>query len=125
MRRALLLLLAYAALPGCMTAPGSAPSTSTSPRADREAASEYEGEAVPAAASALVFRPPLAPDDLDAALARAGRDPSAFVGYDELITEYYYVRTDDRQASGFGPFGFNGDRHERRAVSEKVGVRYR
>lgn len=125
MRRALLLpLLACVMLPGCMTAPAH-PSS-----ADRERAAvvaredaEREYDAVPA--SALVFRPPLAPPDLEPDLARAGRDVSAFGGYDEFVTEYYYVRTDDRQASGFGPFGFNGDRYERRAVSEKVGVRHR
>lgn len=78
---------------------------------------EREYHAVPA--SALVFSPPLAPPDLEPALARSGRDVSAFLGYDEIITEYFYLRVDDRQSDTFR------DNYERRAVSEKVGVRYR
>jgi len=50
-----------------------------------------------------------------------------------VTAEYYSVRLDDRQigngfgGGGFGRFGGGGtfDRYERRAVSEKVGVRYR
>jgi hypothetical protein len=71
-------------------------------------------------ASALVFDPPVA--DVSAqALVRDGREPSAFVGYDSLITTYFYLRIDDRIREGDG----RGDRYERRAVSEKFGVSHR
>src|SRR5688572_20445562 len=84
-------------------------------------------------ASALVFDPPVAMDEPRLQLSRADRGPGVSVGYDELIAEYYSVRLDDRQVGngaggrGFGRFGGIGsfDRYERRAVSEKVGVRYR
>ena len=84
-----------------------------------------DAEAITAAA--LVFHPDIAPPARPLNLSRAGRGTEAFVGYDEGLTEHFYVRTDDRQrdgSGGFGPF-FRGDRYERRAVSVKTGVRYR
>src|SRR5688500_12870362 len=92
---------------------------------------EHEFEAV--TASALVFDPPVAQDEPRLELSRANRQPGVSVGYDELTAEYYSVRLDDRQIGngfggrGFGRFGGGGsfDRYERRAVSEKVGIRYR
>ena len=76
------------------------------------------------AAAALVFEPPAGRGVPPAVLARDDRQPEAFVGYAEGVTEYFYVRWDDRQSNrGRGYYG--GDRYERRAISEKVGVLYR
>src|SRR5690349_6413243 len=70
----------------------------------------------PSHASALVFAPPIAQDEPPVDLSRADREPAAFVGYDELIRSYIYVRTDDRWS------GDGNDRYERRAIMEKVGA---
>jgi hypothetical protein len=72
-------------------------------------------------ASALVFDPPMLAGDWAPDLARDTRQPSAFLGYDEVTTTYFYLRTDDRQVVT----DWQGDRYERRAISEKYGVRYR
>lgn len=78
-------------------------------------------------ALALAYTPPAA-QPLD--LARTGRAPAAFIGYESMVTEFFHVRTDDRILfypgrfdSGPGTGGFG--RFERRAVSTRVGVRYR
>ena len=86
-----------------------------------------------ASASALVVPPPIAADEPALDLSRASRQPSAFVGFEDPIIEYYYVTTIDRQVSGGwlgrsgSGFGWGGafDRYERRAVTEKVGVLHR
>jgi hypothetical protein len=92
-----------------------------------------EAEAVTAAA--LVFDPPVVQDESRLDLNRAGREPRVAIGYDGPVTERYYIRTDDRQVTdglrghgGRGGSGVGGgvyDRFERRAVTERVGVRYR
>jgi hypothetical protein len=85
-------------------------------------------------AAALVFSPPLLQDTAPLELSRDDRQPAAFMGYPESVAEFFYVRWDDRQAGGNGSSGFGfrggggsgwGDRYERRAISEKVGVLYR
>ena len=76
------------------------------------------------AAAALVFEPPVARDVPPPMLERDGRQPEAFVGYAEGVTESFYLRWDDRQ-SNWGRGRHGGDRYERRAISEKVGVLYR
>lgn len=84
-------------------------------------------------ASALVFDPPAIQDEPKLELSRADRQPYVVVGYEDLTAEYFSIRMDDRQISngGFGHnhggFGATGsyDRYERRAVTERVGVRYR
>jgi hypothetical protein len=68
-------------------------------------------------ASALVFDPPVADVPADA-LVREGRERTAFVGYDSIITTFFYLRTDDRIRLGEG----QTDRYERRAISERFGV---
>ena len=70
----------------------------------------------PSHASALVFDPPIIQNDAPVDLARAGRERSAFVGFDQLSTSYIYVRTDDRWSAD------GNDRYERRAIIEKVGA---
>lgn len=92
----------------------------------------HECEAV--TASALVFDPPVVRDEPPLMLSRAERAPGVVVGYDEGVVEYFSIRLDDRQisdgfhgrsGSGHGGGGGVYDRYERRAVTERVGVRYR
>jgi hypothetical protein len=83
-------------------------------------------DAAKPAAAALVFDAPVAYDGPPLELARDGRAPEAFVGYAEGVTEYFYLRWDDRQTNfGHGRHGGNFDYFERRAISEKVGALYR
>jgi hypothetical protein len=82
-----------------------------------------------AGAAALAFDPPIRNDGPRLELARAPREAAAVVGYEEGTAEYFSVRWDDRQSSGYG-YGRAGgggrqDRYERRAISERVGVLYR
>jgi hypothetical protein len=96
---------------------------------------EVEYEAVTAAA--LVFDPPVVQDEPRLELNRADRQPRVAIGYEGPVTERYLIRTDDRQITdglrgsggrGGGRGGGGGgvyDRFERRAVTERVGVRYR
>jgi hypothetical protein len=89
--------------------------------------SDPVGLARPAAA-ALVFDPPASEGLPEDALAREDRQPQAFVGYQEEIAEFFYLRWDDRQSNwGHGHHGDGGgdDHFERRAVSERVGVMFR
>jgi hypothetical protein len=72
-----------------------------------------------AVAAALAFDPPVAANEAPLELSRAARGPVAVLGYQESISEYFYLRNDDRQTNDFS------DRFEHRAVSEKVGVLYR
>ena len=132
----LLIILGFACLiSGCAARARSeraaAPTTRTGGHdASATQAAYRERAAHPAAA--LVFAPPVAYDADVPDLSRDERHPSAFVGYPEGVTEFFYVRWDDRQAggwgggscsgSGWGSGGGWGDRYERRAISEKVGV---
>ncbi|MGH7178718.1 MAG: hypothetical protein ACREJC_15175 [Tepidisphaeraceae bacterium] len=70
-------------------------------------------------ATALVFSPPVSrgvdlPD-----LSREGRQAGAFIGYQDQIATYFYIRTDDNQ------FGGGTGRYQRQAISVKVGASYR
>src|SRR5688500_5910968 len=107
-----------------------APGPETEPPARHAAGAE--DEARPAAA--VVFTPPLVRQEQPLDLSRSGRATEAFVGYEQGVVEHYYVRTDNRQRSGDGwnrgwgwgwGTGAHGDRYERRAVTERMGVRYR
>lgn len=71
-------------------------------------------------AGALAFDPPIAQGNPRLNLSRNPRQPSAFVGFDQTVTTFFYVRSDDRQTENH----FN-DRFERRAVSEQFGTSYR
>jgi uncharacterized membrane protein YgcG len=105
-------------------------------RPDLGPAADVEYEAV--TASALVFDPPVIAGEEPLELSRADRAPGAFVGYDGPIVEHFYIRMDDSQigygSAGGGGFGRGGrrwggggnsDRYERRAITERIGVRYR
>lgn len=118
----------------CLAVTGCAAITQTDGglRAENDRAEYRESSAI--AASALVFAPRLGQGDVSAELARDDRQPAAFVGFDGPITEYYHIETYDRQISGggYGPFGNygygyggGGDRYERRAYIDKIGVLYR
>lgn len=71
------------------------------------------------AAGALVFDPPIAAGQPPLTLARSHRQPGAFVGYQDLVTTWFYHRRDDWQMDGFP------DQYTQRAISERQGVRYR
>ena len=74
-----------------------------------------------AAASSLAFDPPVIADEPRVELSRADRGPSAFVGFEEIITTHFYLRTDDQQRW----FDRDGGQYHRRAISETFGTRYR
>ena len=119
MKRIAACLLVAVALQGCARGP------SDREKAEARLEAEPLDSARPAAA-ALVFEPAMAADSPRPDLAREGRQPEAFVGYAEGVTEYFYVRWDDSQSNwGAGHHGGNYDRFERRAVSEKMGALYR
>ena len=70
--------------------------------------------------AALAFDPPAAYPLPEEVLARDFRERNAYVGYDQTIATFSYVRTDDRQRlfDKFNDF-------ERRAVSRRSTVSYR
>ena len=123
-RRIFWMFLVCLAAMGCETR---RPATvAASPAVPRNAELQYEA----VTASALVFDPPITAGDDPLELSRADRQPGAFVGYDGPVVERFYIRLDDQQIGhrfGSGRFGGGGsfDRYERRAVTERVGVRYR
>jgi hypothetical protein len=143
LRRSLVLVAAVACITGCQSKStrvtsqpaAHATASSTSLRAPTSTAPVRECEAVPAAA--LVFDPPVIANDPPLELSRADREPRVSLGYEGPVVETYYIRFDDRQvgyglAGGFsggrgGRFGATGnlDMFERRAVTERIGVRYR
>ncbi len=69
------------------------------------------------ASAALAFAPPVARNEPELQLWREGRELTAFGGYEQTITQYHYVRTDDRQ----NIWG-NDDTFMRRALSVRFGV---
>ena len=72
-----------------------------------------------APASGLVFASPATLGQPSVFLPREERAPALFMGFDDLTTTFYYLRTDDRG-------GADGvDRVWRRAISERVGISYR
>ena len=69
--------------------------------------------------AALAFTPAVAIGEPPVVLAREAREPSVFIGFDEISATAFYIRTDDRQSDQMS------DRYQRRSVIEKVGVTYR
>ncbi len=101
---------------------GCAGRAKTSARAEREPEAELVGYRFhESSASALAFDPPVVVGAVTPNLSREGREPSAYVGFDSVITTYFYLRTDDRQLI----YGEDAGRYERRAISERFGVSYR
>jgi len=72
-----------------------------------------------AVAAALVFDPPIMANNPALDLSRSARNPAAFVSFDQTITTFYFLRSNDRQIIGAAPYA------ERRAVTERFGVSYR
>jgi hypothetical protein len=66
--------------------------------------------------AALVFDPPVTAGQPLPDLSRVGREPSAFVSYDEVFTSFFYLRYHDRQI--IAPDGTS----DRRAITETFGV---
>jgi hypothetical protein len=102
------------------------------PRAETQSPVIYQDSP----SAALAYAPPAVAQSAPGAeidLSRAGRGTVAFVGFPSLVTEYFWLRTDDRQRfySGnggggrWGGGGWSNDRYERRAVSTRVGVLHR
>jgi hypothetical protein len=92
---------------------------STSPHAPAPSASavtQYE----PAAASALAFDSPVAAAYPLPGLARGPREPSAFIGYQDTVTEFFVIGFEDHQSTGDWLDGY-----DRYSYTEKSGVRYR
>ena len=75
-----------------------------------------------AIAAALVFNPPAIANEFPLDMSREGRSVSAFAGFDEIITTFYYLRMDDYQQTNGK---YRNDRFERQAITERVGVSYR
>jgi hypothetical protein len=71
----------------------------------------------PAPASALCFASSVGPAFPLPGLDRDAREPSAFFGYDQSVTETYFLFTDDDQ----GNFPCQ-DSYDREAVSAKFGT---
>ena len=117
MRRGAFILLAGLGLAqvGCA---GNGSGASVAPPAVAQQASVYEG----AVAASLVYSPPVVAYGEQPEFSREGRAASAYAGFDDVITTYYYLYQDDRQLK-YG--GLNRDRFERQAITQRVGVSYR
>jgi hypothetical protein len=91
----------------------------------------------PAIAHPLAFDPSIVRGQAPIDLARESRSPSAFVGYEDGIASYFYIRVDDSQSYDNSNFGNNSSSgsnrnrgmdnstYQRRTVIETAGVRYR
>jgi hypothetical protein len=112
MRRELCILVLIC-LAGCQAHTHQPPTTQVA--LQPEPTVQFDDDAEPAAA--LVFAPPVVPPEGDLDLSRESREPTAFLGYEDLIKEYIYVHTDDRW-TGDG----KGDRYERDAITDKIGT---
>ncbi len=79
-------------------------------------------------ASALAFDPPVLAGTPRLDLSRDGREPTAFEGFDQGATTYYYLQSYDLNsgfAGGWDGRGGNGDYYLRQAVSQTFGTSYR
>ena len=75
----------------------------------------------PSVSTAFVFDPPVAAGMPPVTLARGERQPTAYLGFEELQAEYYYLRIDDNFTGDIDDWG----NYQRRSVTQTIGVRYR
>jgi hypothetical protein len=115
--RSVVIIIAGMLLTGCASRAKTSASMEPQPLDAKLASYRYED----ASASALAFDPPLLAGAYVPELDRTARGEAAYVGYDEVITTFFYLRNDDRQIFQ----GDGADRYERRAISERFGVSYR
>lgn len=108
-RRGLIIGSSLALLVGCAGAP----------RQRQVARTDDIESGADAVAAALVFTPPVAADAPPIELARAEREPAAFVAFDQVFTTFIYRRLDDRQLIS------NDGRSSRRVISETFGISHR
>lgn len=92
---------------GCASAP--------KPGASATSAPDY----VEATAAALAVDPPLTANQPHPELARAQREPAAYLGYQDSTVEAYTTYTDNLESSPFG------DAYARESVTVKSNTRYR
>ena len=107
MRLPPLLTVCAALLAGCAARPHDTEPATAGP-------ADFDDEH--ARAAALVFDPPVAAGQPELELARAPREATAFVAYDEVFSTYFYLRMDDRQKLS------RDGSSERRVISETFGV---
>ena len=104
------LIISALLLTGCAAgAPRQSAKTSALPK-------DYE----PSEASALAFDAPVTPPYPLLGLAREPREMAAFAGFQDSVTEFFAVSTDDYQSSD--PWN---DSYTRESVSVKIGTRTR
>lgn len=108
MRRSIAYIVLGSLAGGCAT-------SATPPAAQPSATLAHYREA---SSSALAFDPPIDGGIPHPELARAGREPSAFMGFDQGSTEFYATVMDDAQTD-CGPV------YTQESVSVRTGVRSR
>lgn len=108
MVRLTLLLIGIVAT-GCATAHQAPPAAKAS----------SEPEYLEASAAALAVDPPLTANESHPELARAPREPAAYLGYQDSTVEYYASYSDNLESSPFG------DAYARESVTVKSNTRYR
>jgi hypothetical protein len=127
------IILVGAWLAGCAARPASIDSR-TSDLQHGLPSSESEGIYEATTASALVFDPPVTVGEPAVDLSREDRAASAFVAFEDPITTYFWIHTDDYQNIGGGWGGGWGcgddcggtlDRYRRRAIIDTFGVTHR
>jgi hypothetical protein len=104
--RKLIMILAVSLVGGC--AGKQLPQTLNTPHVYNE---------IPA--TSLAFSPPIAQGEPAVMLPRDQRQPGVFIGFEDVTTSYFYLRTDDRMTND------GTDHYVRRAIVEKIGVSYR
>ena len=105
-------------LTGCAAQPPQPPVAQVPPTI---ASTVYDG----AVAASLIYNPPVSADIPRLQVDREGRQMSAYAGFEDQITTFYYLRVDDYQRSDGHHHHGNSDRFEREAITERVGVSYR
>ncbi|HEX4123758.1 MAG TPA: hypothetical protein VHY37_03465 [Tepidisphaeraceae bacterium] len=109
--RRLLLILGGLLMVGC--------AAQTPPLAPPTPPSLAQFTSASAAAPSLSFNPPVMPPYPLPGLDRASRERSAFFGYIDPTTEYYFISTYDEVGGGYCPWD---DGYDRLAVTAQAGA---